>query len=288
MKRSKNRNDIIIIILSFILAAIIIIAVLLLSKSEGANDIEAVDSPPTTESIINNNQNSAPVFESEEDVWEHLRQHAQKKGYDINDYPEKSGWLLMHSPDEYDFLIDYPANKWSEHSINLEQYRNTDKVPLLIQWDKQWGYSKYGSNGTIGVNGCGVVCLSMVAVYLTGDTQYDPVYMANYAVEHGYYIDGSGTTWDLFNKGGIEFGIKSSSVTLTESTFRNAVENGNPIVLNVGNGDFTNEGHYIVVSGYENGKFIINDPNSTINSSRLWKWDTLLPQIKNAWEFDKA
>lgn len=38
-----------------------------------------------------------------------------------------------------------------------------------------------------------------------------------------------------------------------------------------------------MLRGVEEGKFVINDPNSTENSERLWSYDELKGQIKNLW-----
>jgi hypothetical protein len=111
--------------------------------------------------------------------------------------------------------------------------------------------------------------------------------MARYAEDNGYYLTGSGTTWELFNKGVNAFGLKSTNLQLSETAIINAVQNGNLVILNVGAGDFTTTGHYIIVTGYENGEFTVNDPNSNINSNKKWGWETLQPQIKNLWEIAK-
>ena len=55
------------------------------------------------------------------------------------------------------------------------------------------------------------------------------------------------------------------------------------MILALGPGDFTTEGHYIVLSGLEDGLFRVNDPNSYINSARLWSYEELEGQIRNIW-----
>ena len=64
----------------------------------------------------------------------------------------------------------------------------------------------------------------------------------------------------------------------------NALENGNPVILAMGEGDFTTTGHYIVLTGLENGFFKVNDPNSVENSRKLWSYEQLEGQIRNIWE----
>ena len=61
------------------------------------------------------------------------------------------------------------------------------------------------------------------------------------------------------------------------------------VILSVGKGDFTvHSGHFIVLYGYKNGKFQLNDPFSYTNSSKLWDYQTLMNQTKNTWLYYKA
>jgi len=62
------------------------------------------------------------------------------------------------------------------------------------------------------------------------------------------------------------------------------VEAGNPVILAMGAGDFTTTGHYIVLTGVEDGQFRVNDPNSIENSGKLWSYEQLESQIRNIWE----
>ena len=61
------------------------------------------------------------------------------------------------------------------------------------------------------------------------------------------------------------------------------LEVGNPIICAMGAGDFTSSGHYIVLVGLKDGKFIVNDPNSPENSQKLWSYEQIQGQIRNLW-----
>lgn len=55
----------------------------------------------------------------------------------------------------------------------------------------------------------------------------------------------------------------------------------------MGPGEFTSEGHFIVLAGIdENGKIIVNDSNSKINSSKKWDIDVFMKETKNLWSFE--
>ena len=82
-----------------------------------------------------------------------------------------------------------------------------------------------------------------------------------------------GTTLDLIE------------IPLDENRVYSNLEVGNPIICSVGPGDFTTEGHFIVLAGLEDGKIIVNDPNSRKNSKKRWTFDEIKGQIKNLWVF---
>lgn len=67
----------------------------------------------------------------------------------------------------------------------------------------------------------------------------------------------------------------------------NALEEGNPVILAMGPGDFTTTGHYIVLTGVKDGKFQVNDPNSRLRSQKLWSYEELEDQIRNIWAISR-
>lgn len=140
----------------------------------------------------------------------------------------------------------------------------------------------YG-NDVAGLTACGPTCLSMVAVYLLQDIKYSPDYMIDWAKKNGYCVDGSGSLWTLMSEGAQKLGIDSTELPLDKQRVINNLEVGNPVVCIMEPGDFTKKGHFIVMTGIENGKIKINDPNSIENSNKLWNFDDISSQINNLW-----
>ena len=68
---------------------------------------------------------------------------------------------------------------------------------------------------------------------------------------------------------------------------KDALDAGGLIVCSMRPGDFTTVGHFIVIRGYDDGGFYVNDPNRRSNSGRQWDFDTLYPQIRNLWVLRK-
>ena len=161
-----------------------------------------------------------------------------------------------------------------------------EEHPVILQWDKRWGYAPYGDSD-IGMAGCAPTCLSMVILQLTKDSSATPDKVADYAMENGYYLEGTGTAWSLMTEGGIAFQVEGEEISLDEGRIDQALSQGHPVVLSLRPGDFTTEGHFIVLVEKQDGGYVVRDPNSRVRSQKLWDYGTLEPQIKNLWEFQR-
>lgn len=198
-------------------------------------------------------------------------------------YPTSLLQLLSRNAETLDFVSGYPKHKNDAPAKTVGRVKKGE-IPLLLQWDERWGYTIYGSD-FLAVTGCGPTCISMVAAGLTGDNTVTPRVVADYAEENGYYAAGAGSTWTLMTEGCTEFGLASRELPLDEATIRQELEAGHPIVCSMLPGDFTTAGHFLVLTGVEDGKFRLNDPNSELRSEQLWDYDTLSTQIGNLWAF---
>lgn len=157
------------------------------------------------------------------------------------------------------------------------------EIPLFIQWDKRWGYCMYGTD-FFGVNGCGPTCLAMVVCGLTNDAEYNPYDIAMFSMSNDYYISGQGTSWNLMTEGARNLGLTVESGNITQWYIEHNLSSQSPMICSMEPGDFTYTGHFIVLTGIdEDGKIIVNDPNSYINSKKHWEISDLLPQIKSIW-----
>ncbi len=202
-------------------------------------------------------------------------------------YPEELLFLAAKNPDALDYVLNYVNRPSKRPDIDLSAEAASDTVPLLLQWDERWGYESYGS-GLIGWTGCGPTCLSMLVLYLTGDSSCDPATVAHWAEGNGFYSVGNGTSWTLMSEGCAHFGLQAEELPLSEQRMKRALDNGRPVVCAMGPGDFTSTGHYIILTGYDAGGFTVNDPNSPTRSSQHWTYDTLSGQISNIWAFSRT
>lgn len=211
-----------------------------------------------------------------------LAAFAEDHDLSLQEWPVELFEMGERNPEAEKFILDYPLKKDIPPEIDLSEYAHCDSVPLLLQWDERWGYSEY-SGGLFGLTGCGPTCLSMVSIYLLNDPSYDPQYIAQFSMDHGYSVEGNGSTWTLISEGGQKLGLDVIEIPLDENRIIHNLEMGNPIICVMGPGDFTTTGHFIVLTGYESGKIKVNDPNSRQRSETLWEYDQIQDQIRNLW-----
>lgn len=74
------------------------------------------------------------------------------------------------------------------------------------QFDPRWAELAYGESDTIGQAGCGVVCMATVISALTGEV-HDPVELAGWSVENGYYCEGNGSYHSLIPAAATAYGL---------------------------------------------------------------------------------
>ena len=200
------------------------------------------------------------------------------------EYPDNVLRMVCQNEETLNFAVDYPEKKDSEPASTVGDVTK-GVVPLLIQWDRRWGYALYGSSTIVAVSGCGPTCIAMVACGLTGRNDITPAKVASYSANNGFLTESRDTSWDLMTYGAEEYGITGTELGLDEAAMANQLAAGHPIIASMGPGDFTSSGHFIVLTGYANGSFTVNDPNSLVRSGETWSFERLKNQIVNLWYY---
>ena len=270
------------IIRIFVEAAALLIAIIVLLVLIG--NVNAGSAPKTDDPIETTDNTLPSVDDVPEDTSPEGIFQAFLKEYNLTtaDYTETMIENYALYPECREFILNYPLEKDKEHVADISWADRSKGVPLFLQFDERWGYTPYGFT-VGGISGCAPTCLSMVAYYLTGDTKYTPSYMMEFSTKDGHVGQNGGTQWTLFSKGAKNLGFKVEELPLSESTLVNRLQKGIPVVLSVGPGDFTQNGHYIVLVGYKDGKIKVNDPFSKANSEKEYTYAQLEPQIRNLW-----
>lgn len=202
----------------------------------------------------------------------------QRKLLKLASKDDKAVLFVRYFPDKY------PAATGEPYTDEI----TPGTVPLLQQWDGRWGYTVYSSTA-FALTGCGPTCLSMVYMGLTGDASLTPYEMGKLAAENGYMTEFDGTDQTFLSAYAPSLGLDCQQVSIDSSSLQSALQQGKVVICNVGPGDFTENGHYLVITGLtDSGEVTINDPFSSVNSSKTWDIGTILSQTKLLYAYSKA
>lgn len=127
--------------------------------------------------------------------------------------------------------------------------------------------------------------MAMVAAGLNKDPSITPAKVAAYGTENHYVDEDNNTYWAFMREAGSNWNLSSYEGVLTEEQVGAELAAGHPIICSVGPGDFTQNGHFIVLTGYENGVVKVNDPFSQKNSEATWVFKDIADQIKAMWVY---
>jgi len=233
-----------------------------------------------------------PVKRTREEAIAHIKELSRwyPALYFVYENADKYGNELIRSgagnPEMTEFLYGYLTTDGSVTG-GFTDAEQPEDYPLFLQFDPRWGYMPYGKTGNLGSSGCGPACLSMAIFYLTGNRDCTPDAIAQYSLDHNYYVEGVGTAWSLMTAAPRLYGLKSYQIKWSESRLKSELDKGNIIICSVRPGDFTSGGHFIVIYGYDENGFKINDPKCVYRSRLRWTYEQIQDDIKGAWTIGK-
>lgn len=245
-----------------------------------------LDKDKITKNIINVSENSIEFDSPYENLNELAKNNKRVARILENkeEYPEFLLEALSKNTELIDYVLDYNDNNGKVLSNDIGNVKKGD-YPLLLQYDKRWGYAYYGEYN-LAISGCGPTTIAMVVAGLTGRNDVTPYTVAKYAMENNYYSE-SGTKWTLMKEGIKHFGIKSRELNNSKKLIFKELEKGHPIICSMKPGIFTTTGHFIAIVGIKDNKFIVHDPNSKKKSKGLWSYEEIKDEIRNMWVFEK-
>lgn len=223
-----------------------------------------------------------------DDCWAVLNAYATDHGFDALSYPTTLINVLFSNHDTLDFVLHYPELSGTQDdpsypgTIDVSSEYSPLRVPYYYQFDSRWGYKMYAGSD-MGFTGCGPTCLAMVATYLTGNTDFNPAWMAAYSENNGYAMDG-GTSWNLMATGAGGLGIDVVAITADQDRVDRNLAVGNVIVCLMGPGDFTNgSAQFIIICNKTENGYEIRDPGSITRTNQEWQFETLAAQMTGCW-----
>lgn len=187
---------------------------------------------------------------------------------------ENAQFGIEHGSDRRDgAAASTPKEEWRQGTI-----------PHLYQTDAAWASAPYAGSDVFEA-GCGPTCMSMVYAGLTGKTDRDPAAMAAFSEANGF-VDSGMTSWSFMTEGAAMLGLSAEELPADANTLLSALREGRPVIASVRPGDFTTEGHFIVIAGIdEKGGLVVHDPNSPTRSAQAWDVQRILDQCANLWAY---
>lgn len=193
--------------------------------------------------------------------------------------------FYLANTERFEFVKAYP-NRAELQTAPAALEESLETIPALLQWDTRWGYEPYGDS-TVYYAGCAPTSLSMVLSYLKKDPSLTPAVIKTYSEENGYFVSGAGTSNQLLVDYPDLQGVVVETLWADQASISQALQEGKVLIFNMAPGLFTQTGHFIVVSGEENGQIRVLDPNS-ISRSRLWSYEEVLPETLGVWAYSNA
>lgn len=195
--------------------------------------------------------------------------------------------LAAVEPEAVSFVRTFPDAYPAESALGTDDPASGE-VPRLYQWDSRWGSTVYSSTA-FALTGCCPTSLSMVYQGLTGKGDLSPYDMGKRASDGGYETAFDGTDATFLVNEAASLGLSCEALAADADSVRSALEGGAVLICNVGPGDFTDNGHFFVITGIDDeGNLAINDPYSAERSNRAWDVDTVLGQTIGLWAYRLA
>lgn len=135
------------------------------------------------------------------------------------------------------------------YDFNTKKYTHTD-----------WPSYSFPNGRTIATSGCGQCSTAMGVSYASGKIIAPSAFSK-------WYV-GAGSDHEIGSKGAAKYGVATKRTANINEVIK-ALRKGNPVMSLQKQGIFTNGGHFIMIVGYKDGKFAVNDPSSEKRTTRL-------------------
>lgn len=187
---------------------------------------------------------------------------------------------------------DYNYNQYNNSSatVEKEQMEYLNGAVYYNQAEEPYRDYPYGEGefGRMINTGCGPAVMAMSASTIL-EEKITPQQMADLSIATGNIIPGNnGTLWQFFYDAGEELGLK---VTPTESPEEviEALKDGKLVINSVNSklgGYWTYYGHFILLTGYQDGQIAVNDP-AYRSKSGLHSQEQVFTPSKQMWIIEK-
>lgn len=261
---------------------------------QNKTNIIEIEKPSSAEKIEITNTISIPnqLAKTLEEAINYLKEYRSKNPDaafildNVEKYPDGLIKLAANRPRSIEFVKNYLDNKNTFDKFDSAPKETVElnrKFPLYILWDKRWGYKEY--EDVYCLIGCGPTTAAMAINGYGGSVS--PLQIMDEMVENNYYIKNIGTSWEGIRKILDKYGVASIDLPTVEKKYKDHLDTGNAILINVAPSKFTNIGHYMLIVDYNDKGFLLNDSNSIEYSQEEISFNELSQIIRGAWTLSK-
>lgn len=190
---------------------------------------------------------------------------------------------FYRAPDSLDFVYDYAFHKDDNLTMTFtDSELNSKTVPALYMEDYRWCYYPMG-DGYIRQNGCATVSLTMAYIYLTGKGDINPATVVQAAEAVGASGPFGGIDGEKVEELCTEIGLTAKTYTFCSGNekishadinlLKDIIDSGN-VLMTIMIGE-TFGAHSIIITGYDDDYFTINDPASPEKTAQKWSFEEL-------------
>lgn len=176
--------------------------------------------------------------------------------------------------------------------INQNQFEDRLKVPLILQTDEPWRDVFYGVEdgepltNTVAINGCAITALAMVSSFIEGEL-VPPTAILEWSGNR-YFSEETGTAWHIFHDYAQEKDYEWIDLEDNIANAKKELKAGHPVIVSVKQGYFTEIGHVMVLTGYNeaDNTFWLNNPSDNEekqHTSKAFTEDEVVNEALRYW-----
>jgi len=198
-------------------------------------------------------------------------------------YVQKQDIAFMENEGIKQTIVDENGNV---KTIETQEYSNItiengSSCIYFNQTDSRWAEHPYAGSTSF-YAACGPTSMSMVVSTLTGKN-IPPPEMMDIATKAGHACNGNGSYHKMVPEISKMFKLKCTGIGRSGPKLKKALQEGKLVVALMGPGDFTQNGHFIVLRGItSDGRVLVNDPASTKRTNMSWDFNKF-PQQAIKW-----
>lgn len=200
-------------------------------------------------------------------------------------YPKEILDIYYNDRDEFEYVYNYAFHKNDYSTMKFtEEELNCKTVPALYMSDYRWSYE---DNRIVKNDGCAAVSITMANLFLNHDSSIDPVSVMRYAYKMGYDGFWGGIDAEkmpqLLTDLGFSYIQHENDDNFTETDLKELLNKDGTVLLAAMRGEIFG-GHALIIHGFGQNGFLLNDPASPVKTGMEWDFETLNSELVYIWE----